>query len=360
MKHVIEKYKNLIVQIATPYTGGTGFCLLNQRVIVTNAHVVRDNKNVVVITQNRLRYLSELVFLDEKYDIAFLSLPENIADHDLELCQDCLLSEGDEIIALGHPFGLKFTATRGIISNIDYSQNNTRYIQHDASLNPGNSGGPIIDSNGKIIGINAYILAGANNMSYALPVEYLIKDLNSFENMGKIRCVKCSSCETIVKEGSEEITQCPSCGNQIDLISAIPEFMPIGIAEKIEHILSNAGFNPLLSRCGIDYWEVKRGSALIEIRYHERSGIIEADAHLAKLPENKFFELYSYLLQQNQKLESLNFSLHQEDIILSLLIYDRFLNEETCGKLFVLLFERADYYDDILIKEYGAREIYRN
>lgn len=359
MKSIIETYKQIIVQIATPYTSGTGFCLAKPEIIVTNAHVVRDSKDAIIIDHTGNRYLSELVFLDEKYDIAFLSLPFRLNEEEINICRDCVLIEGDEIIALGHPFGLNFTATRGIISNLDLQWQNISYIQHDASLNPGNSGGPIINASGQIIGINTFILQGSNNIGYALPVLHLIEDIRQFEEIGKIKCIKCSVCESTIADTGDQENRCTSCGNELEMITEIPDYTPFGIAQKIEIILTGLEVDPVLARCGIDYWEIRRGSALIEIRYHERTGVIEADAHLAKLPEEGFFELYSFLLQQNHILESLSFSLHQQDVVLSLLIYDKFLNEETCGKLFVWLFERADHYDDILIKDFGAGEIFR-
>ena len=72
------------------------------------------------------------------------------------------------------------------------------------------------------------------------------------------------------------------------------------------------------------------------------------------MPKDNINPLYEYLLKQNYEIEGLTFSIKENDIVLSLLIYDRYLNMDTGMKLFKYLFERADYYDNILVEEYGA------
>ncbi|HHH49776.1 MAG TPA: serine protease, partial [Saprospiraceae bacterium] len=76
MKDVIDFYRNIVVQIATPYSKGTGFYLKEHEIIVTNEHVIRDNKEVVIAGNIFGRQLSKVLFLDEKYDLAFLEAPK--------------------------------------------------------------------------------------------------------------------------------------------------------------------------------------------------------------------------------------------------------------------------------------------
>ena len=88
-------------------------------------------------------------------DVAFLR-PETIIENstEVELKSPLDLVNGDTVIAIGHPHGLKFTTTKGIISKVSRLFEGIRYVQTDAAINPGNSGGPLIDENGNIIGIN--------------------------------------------------------------------------------------------------------------------------------------------------------------------------------------------------------------
>ena len=105
---------------------------------------------------------------------------------------------------------------------------------------------------------------------------------------------------------------------------------------------------------GPNHWSIRRGSAKINIAYHEKSGLIIGDAYLATLPEDNIKELYTFLLKQNYKLEGLTFSVKGQDIILSLLIYDQYLNKETAQRLFNHLLQNADDYDDIIVDQFGA------
>jgi len=88
---------------------------------------------------------------------------------------------------------------------------------------------------------------------------------------------------------------------------------------------------------GPNHWSIRRGSAKINIAYHEKSGLIIGDAYLATLPEDNIKELYTFLLKQNYKLEGLTFSVKGQDIILSLLIYDQYLNKEVTEIRVVIL-----------------------
>ena len=128
------------------------------------------------------------------------------------------------------------------------------------------------------------------------------------------------------------------------------------VARTIELILEKTGHNISLARVGPDSWEIRQGSAKISITYDERNGgLISADAWLAELPKENAAPIYSYLLRENYGLKNLTLSVDEQDIVLSLLIFDRYLNEETGLQMFTEMFEKADFYDDILVKEFGAK-----
>ena len=109
---IIDTFRDLVIQIATPYSTGTGFILKDEGIIITNEHVIRDNKKVVVKGSTFEKALANVIFADPKYDLAFLSIeqfPE--INHSVKLTDNISLTEGDKVIAVGHPFGLKYTAT---------------------------------------------------------------------------------------------------------------------------------------------------------------------------------------------------------------------------------------------------------
>jgi len=358
LNQIIDHYKEIVIQIATPYSTGTGFYLKKHNIIITNEHVVRDNKTVVIANASLQKQIVDVVYVDPKRDLAFLAVPKNIEMPAVAINENPNLKQGNSVIAVGHPFGLKYTATQGIISNLLDQHQDINYIQHDAALNPGNSGGPLIDSDGKIIGVNTFIIKDGNSIGFSLPVQFLQETISAFEEGNGASGVRCTSCDNLVFEGQEKQSFCPHCGSEIVMISNIEAYEPAGINKTIEEMLEELGFDIHISRRGPYNWEIMQGSAKINISYYAKTGLIIGDAHLCSLPKDDIERLYTYLLQRNYDLESLTLSVKGKDIVISLLIYDQYLNVETGKELMMHLFEQADHFDDILINKFGAEKQY--
>lgn len=352
---IIDSFRDLVIQIATPYSTGTGFLLPNEGIIVTNEHVIRDNKKVVVKGASLEKTIVKVMYSDPKYDLAFLDLSHlKLQEREISLEGNENLVEGDSVIAIGHPFGLKYTATEGIISNMRHAEEGINFIQHDAALNPGNSGGPLLNTEGQIIGVNTFIIKNGNNIGFSLPVKYLKDTLDIFVSKGKKESIRCNSCLNIIADTEIENSYCIHCGSKIIRISDIEAYEPVGVNKTIESMLESAGYDIDLSRRGPNQWHIKKGSANINVSYHTKSGLIIGDAYLGLLPSTNIKPLYTYLLKENHELEGLTLSVKGQDIILSLLIYDQYLNVSSALNLFSHLFEAADYYDNILVEKYGA------
>ncbi len=355
MKEVIEIYREAVIQIATPYSTGTGFYLSDAQLIVTNEHIVRDNREVVVEGNKLEKQLAQVVFIDQRYDLAFLSVEKVDGLPSVSLASiDKEVKEGDPIIAIGHPYGFKYSATQGIVSNTIHEKNDVYYIQHDAALNPGNSGGPLVNHQGEVVGINTFIVRDGNSIGFSLPVKYLHEAVEDFSHYRGEIGARCSSCSNLVTEKTIDNGYCPHCGAKILLPSDVEDYEPVGVANTVEEMLARTGHQVKLSRRGLNVWEINQGSARISIAYYEKNGLITGDAYLCLLPKQNIKPLYEYLLRQNYEMEGLNFSIRGQDIILSLLIFDRYLNVDTGLVLFRHLFEKADYYDNILVEKYGA------
>lgn len=354
MKEVIELFKDVVIQIATPYSTGTGFYLKDENLIVTNDHVVRGNSEVVIDGESIKKQLTRVVYADAKYDLAFLEAPAGIEMPGVHLGGAIKMVEGDQVIAIGHPFGLKYTATQGIVSNTRHLQNDINYIQHDAALNPGNSGGPLINMSGDVVGINTFIIRDGQSIGFSLPVNYVEETIRDYQKGSGQIGARCISCSNLVFEKTIESGYCPHCGSKIELPSQAEKYEPSGVPRTIESIISQMGFDVRLSRRGPNAWEIQQGSARINISYYDRTGLVVGDSYLCNLPKDNIKPLYEFLLRENYVTEGLTFSVKGQDIILSLLIYDRYLNSETAIKLFTNLFEKSDYYDDVLVTEYGA------
>src|SRR5919107_5133140 len=144
-QQIIELYRPAIIQIATQTSTGTGFYVKEFDLIVTNEHVV--GKNAEVTIQGRLfeKRLARVWYTDKKHDLAFLEPPKEILLPLVKLGNYEQTKDGDVVVAIGHPFGLNYTATQGVISKVDRIREGLKYIQIDAAINPGNSGGPFVE-----------------------------------------------------------------------------------------------------------------------------------------------------------------------------------------------------------------------
>lgn len=345
---------SLVLQIATPFSSGTGFYLPAHGLVVTNEHVVRDNPSVLVVNEQIGRQLMPVVYLDAFYDLAFLR-PEK----PLELSKLLMAREsptvGDEVTAMGHIFSQRLQRTKGEITKLTHEYHGIDFIQHTARLESAQSGGPLFNANGELLGVNMYDIDEGHKLALSLPVATLLQCLREFGGGVGKSATRCFNCKTVVFEPSVGETKfCPNCGDDITLPSDVPEYQPVGVQATVEEIIRSGGYDPRPARRGPNLWEIQHGSARILIAYHEDSGLVTGDAHLCRIPEAPSGALFEYLLRQNYELEQLTFSTYGRDIILSLLIYDRYLSIETALPQFEHLFDRADYYDNYMVEEFGA------
>lgn len=354
IQQVTDDHKSVIIQIATPYSVGTGFYLAQYDLIITNEHVVRDNKKVVIDGQSIDRQLVDVVFWDEIYDLAFLRAPSNHKMPTIHLSDLDVSEVGTLVIALGHPFGSQMHNKVGRLDSVVYDDSKIDYYQHSAALSPGNSGGPLLDANGTVIGVNTFLIQSGKDIGYALPLYKLRESLDAYLQ-AKSELVKCGECFTLIKDPNDGSQNCTRCGAKISYISTILPYEPLGINQQLEEMLTELGYDATIARRGPYNWEVQHGSALIHITYHERTGTINADAHLCRLPDDNILPLYQFLLKTNYILEGLSFTTKDNEVILSLLIFDQYLNKISSLRLFNHLFEMSDHYDDILVDTYNAK-----
>jgi serine protease Do len=354
MQQIVETYKSVVIQIATPFSTGTGFYLKDPDLIVTNNHVVEGNREVTIEGVGLPRQICRVLYNDAKFDLAFLEMPADAPIPIVNLAPT-LVREGERVTAIGHPFGLKYSFTQGIVSNPRHIFNNIDYIQHDAALNPGNSGGPLINAEGDVVGVNTFIIQNGNTIGFSLPSKYLNDAIEAFkEGAGEVGA-RCESCLNLVFTSTIEKGYCPHCGTKVKLASESEEYLSEGVGLTIENMLKKLNYDIRLSRRGPNNWEIRQGSAKINITYHAQTGLIICDAALCTLPPQNIKLVYEYLLRENFRNEGVTLSVRGQDIMLSLLIYDRYLKEAVAEKLLSNLFEKADYYDNILVEEYGAK-----
>ncbi len=196
-EYVMPKDKKSKLQ-KTEIGGGSGFIISDNGYVLTSNHVVADTTaDYTVILDPKHKYPVKVLSRNPINDTAILKIEGERFPY-LEMSDSNKIELGEEVIAVGNALG-EFTDTvsAGIVSGlsrfisayggIDNQMQNLRgLIQTDAAINPGNSGGPLINMEGKVIGINTAMIAGAQNIGFAIPINYAKKDLEEVKKYGKI------------------------------------------------------------------------------------------------------------------------------------------------------------------------------
>ena len=170
---------------------GSGFIISPDGYILTNAHVAMNADKIIVSLSDNREKPAKLVGMDNLTDVALLKIDETnlpavaIGDSDA-------LEVGEWVVAIGSPFGLEHTATQGIVSAVGRNLPSDAYvpfIQTDAAVNPGNSGGPLFNSKGKVVGINSQIYSstgGYMGLSFAIPIKLAMQVAEQLKTTGQV------------------------------------------------------------------------------------------------------------------------------------------------------------------------------
>ena len=177
---VVQDAVKSVVTVSNDKSLGTGFIVHPDGYIVTNYHVIQSNeKDISVLDFERKPHNATLVGKDEERDLALLKIDGKFVP--IELQDSDKVEVGEKVIAIGNPLGLSFSVTEGIVSGLKRPGPNghDEYVQTDVPLNPGNSGGPLIDKEGKIVGINNFKIGGAEALGFALESNSIASSVNT-------------------------------------------------------------------------------------------------------------------------------------------------------------------------------------
>lgn len=179
---VTEAVKS-VVTVSAGNSAGSGFVVGENGYIVTNHHVIDGSEDdIKVLTYDRKTYSATLIGSDVVRDLSLLKINSDYPV--LEIANLENIQVGKKVIAIGNPLGLSFSVTEGIISGLERTGPNglKEYIQTDVSLNPGNSGGPLIDTTGKFVGMNNFKIGGAESLGFALQGKTIKSSVNLVAN----------------------------------------------------------------------------------------------------------------------------------------------------------------------------------
>jgi len=169
---------------------GSGFIVSDDGYILTNAHVVNNAAGITVRLRDRTELHAELIGLDELTDVALIKV-EADALPVVKIASSDDVAVGEWVLAIGSPFGFDQTATQGIVSAVSRnlpSANYVPFIQTDAAVNPGNSGGPLFNTDGEVIGINSQIYSstgGYQGLAFAIPIDLAMNVAEQLKESGQ-------------------------------------------------------------------------------------------------------------------------------------------------------------------------------
>ena len=170
---------------------GSGLILWDDGYVVTNAHVVKGAKEIMVRLQDRRELAATLVGVDEPSDIALLK----IDGKDLPAVKTADIKKlrvGEWVMAIGSPFGFDYSVTAGIVSAKGrslFTEQYVPFIQTDAAINPGNSGGPLFNLAGEVVGVNSQIYSqtgGNSGIAFAIPIDVVLTVAQQLKDKGKV------------------------------------------------------------------------------------------------------------------------------------------------------------------------------
>lgn len=349
----LDKY-NYAVRIVTGFGSGSGFYVKDRNLFVTNYHVVQGSRAVGIQDQKGDRIPADVLLICPKEDLAFLRPRGQVNFQEVPLWGgDRHPPLGESVSVLGWPYGMSFSVTTGTVSSINDKLTHTPYIQTDAAVNPGNSGGPVINASGEVVGVTTSKFMDADNMGFALPIHHVVAELARIESR-KLEsfAIKCSSCGHYLTTPEE---YCDECGAETHAEAHFQEPTQSFVGKFVEEALQRNGIDPILCREGHDYWQFYQGSALVRIFVY-RQNYLYATAPLVELPQDNIKDFYKYILSYNDrpyylglsnKSVHLNYRAHLSDL-------DSKQFGSTLQNQLVQFLKKADDLDNHLVDQFGC------
>ncbi len=336
------------------HAGGSGSCfyLKNYDLFVTNYHVVEGFREVALQDNDKNRFYARVVLVNPTRDIALLK-----AEGDFSALPEITLGAldgvaiGQKINVAGYPFGMPFTVTEGTVSSPRQLINDSYYIQTDAAVNPGNSGGPMFNDNNELVAITASKLTNADNMGFGIPVASLRELLDQIGELDTTTFnVQCDSCDELI---SEEDEYCPSCGDKLPE-NVFQERSLTDLAVFCEQAIEAMGINPVLARVGYESWVFHKGSSEIRMFVYQRQYLF-CTSPINVLPKKNLEPVLSYLLSADVKPYQLGLDGNQIYLSYRVHISDVFseYGEEVQKNLTNMAF-KADDLDNYLSDTFGC------
>ena len=190
MEYFNDRFRRFFEDPGPRVSGGSGFLATKDGYIVTNYHVVKDADEITVILNNGDEYPAKLIGKDPRTDVAVIKIEGKDLPY-LTFGDSDNLDIGQSVVAIGYPFALQATLTTGVVSGKGRQNLHINdledFIQTDAAINFGNSGGPLTNLNGEVIGINSAILSRGTGIGFAIPSNWVKYIMTQIIDSGSVK-----------------------------------------------------------------------------------------------------------------------------------------------------------------------------
>jgi serine protease Do len=344
-----------VFQVFTGGGTGSGF-LLDEKLLVTNCHVVAPYRRVAVERRDKTRIVGTVRRVHPKRDLAIVELSAPLVGQVLPLSATDDLQANQQVHIVGFPVGLPLSVTEGVVSNPKQQFDGDHYVQTDAAINPGNSGGPILDERKNIIAVTTCKIASADNVGFGIPAADVRAFVEGFRAQGEAFGVVCPSCDVLLVSADR---YCNGCGSDLEGLELethfdeSPDEHPV--VAFVEGALGKANVDPVLARHGEQSWSFHSGSAPIKI-WCCCSEHLNFSSPLAEVGKQKLGDLFRFLLSDTHA--PFSFDLAENTIRLNLVFHmsDVFghAGEGEIGKWIARFIQAADEFDNVLVDKYGC------
>lgn len=349
-----------VVTVKSGEKVGSGWVVTGQ-LVVTNAHCVGYGPQVEVRFAEGTRVTARVVSYDAKHDIACLEvpgLPGGVTP--LKMAGGALLAQ--PVAAIGAPHGLRSSVSVGVVSQPERLINGVAWVQTDAALNPGNSGGPLVDVAGNVVGLNSFVRRAADGIGFALPsrqihahVATLLKRRSTDPSAGpEYRCVRCESPVVPMLDA-----ECLSCGELIRFHEVTwndETHAALGLA--VHRMFEAMGIRTNMVLVAPWLWNVHVDPAGLVLRVGIVGKNLEAEVHLGILPVDQFEPFYRFLLTANDgALGGPCLGLRQDTVAIRFAERTEFMEPRLAATRLTHLMQVAAAMQQLLTQEFGMRPI---
>ena len=354
-----NRIKRGVVGVRTRRGDGTGWVALENDIVVTNFHVVGYEPVPQLRTVDGREVEAKVIYVSTRHDIALLMPVVALDVAPLPLGPSTEVAQGQPVAAIGHPFGLTFTVTRGVLSATCRDFDGVPHLQTDAALNPGNSGGPLIDEQGRAIGVNAFLRAG-QNLGFAVPIHlfgHVLTRLSVDRSQAlTIQPVyRCLGCETPFDPRSEH---CVRCGRAVPGTEREPSEHLVEqdrAAVVVSRVLEQLGYVPNQLRAGENTWRVPSSIGELMVAVNESGAIVNFAIRVARLPRTGHEAVYRFLLSYNDRTSRVcRASIATDIVYLGIREPVDFLNVKAVAADVQRLQEQSARLSTILRRQFGA------